>query len=189
MSSVRPALLILALCLSSPFAAHAQLQGTTLRGTPIPLATPQTRAVVLYFIASDCPISNRLLPEMKHLQQQYAAQNVRFFYVYPNATETPASIRTHLLAYSLDPTLVLPDPHQRLAHLAQARTTPESAILTRELMPIYTGRIDDRYLAIDKERPQPTHHDLADALAATLAGRKPLPPGGPSIGCTIVTAP
>ena len=188
-SRVHPAVLILALLLASASGAHPQLTATNLLGASIPLSTPQTRAVVLYFIASDCPISNRFLPEMKRLVDQYSAQDVRFWFVYPNATETPSSIRTHLHAFSIDPAQVLTDPHQRLAQLANAHTTPESAILSSTLQPLYTGRLDDRYLAIGKERPRPTRHDLADAIAATLAGRHPDPPGGPSVGCTIVSAP
>lgn len=186
---MRRVLTILILLTSRTAPAHPQLTALNLTGQSIPLASPTTPATVLFFIASDCPISNRLLPDMLHLQQQYASQNVRFWFVYPNATETPTTIRAHAAAYGINPASALPDPHQRLAHFANARTTPEAAILDPRLHPVYTGRIDDRYLAIGKERPQPTHHDLADALAATLAGRQTHPPGGPTVGCSIVTAP
>jgi hypothetical protein len=56
-----------------------------------------------------------------------------------------------------------------------------------ELREVYRGRIDDRYLSLGTERPQAMHHDLEDAIRAVLAN-KPVPqPGGPAVGCSIVT--
>jgi hypothetical protein len=55
------------------------------------------------------------------------------------------------------------------------------------LREVYRGRIDDRYLSIGQERPQPQQHDLEAAISATLAD-KPVPQsGGPPIGCSIVS--
>lgn len=189
MSPVRRLLTVLTLLISLSPPAFPQLTAQNLSGQLTSLSSPSTAATVLFFIASDCPISNRLLPDMLHLQHRYASPNIRFWFIYPNATETPSTIRAHVAAYKIDPASALLDPHQHLAGLAQAHITPESAILDRNLRPVYAGRIDDRYLAIGKGRPQPTRYDLADAIAATLAHRQPPPPGGPTVGCNIVTAP
>ena len=51
---------------------------------------------------------------------------------------------------------------------------------------IYSGRIDDRYLAIGKEKPQPDHHDLELALTAALNGQRIPQPVGPPVGCSVV---
>jgi hypothetical protein len=51
-----------------------------------------SRAAVLYCIASDCPISNRSLPEMKRLERELSACGVSFWFVYPNVTETAAGL-------------------------------------------------------------------------------------------------
>lgn len=161
-------------------------------GHPVSMMSPvHTRAVVLYFIASDCPISNRTLPEMKRVQAEFRDEAVQFWYVYPNATQTPQSIREHLSSFVVGG-VALTDPHERLARLTGAKWTPESAVLVPDkggLRTVYVGRVDDRYLGIGKERPQATQHDLEDAVSAVLAGRKPKPPGGPSVGCGIVGAP
>jgi thiol-disulfide isomerase/thioredoxin len=161
----------------------------------LPFAIGDARAIVLYFIASDCPISNRLLPEMLRIEQTFAAQRVRFFFVYPNSTETRATIAAHRAAYGIGRKIgrkdtVLTDPGETLARLAGANTTPEAAILIPEgktLKAVYSGRIDDRSISLGTERPAATRHDLADALAAVLAGRPVPPPGGPPVGCAFMT--
>ena len=38
---------------------------------------------MLVFLASDCPISNRYLPELKRLDAEFAKQNVAFWLIYP----------------------------------------------------------------------------------------------------------
>jgi AhpC/TSA family len=173
-------------------AGRAQMVAADVDGRAVSLVPDgQTHAVVLFFIASDCPISNRTLPEMKRVQAEFSGRGVQFWYIYPNATETPQSIREHLSAFGVgNPALT--DLHERLARMTGAKWTPESAVLVPEkgeLRTVYLGRIDDRYLGIGRERPQATQHDLEDAVGAVLAGRKPKPPGGPSVGCGIVGAP
>ena len=150
-----------------------------------------SRAIVLYFVASDCPISNRLLPEMLRIEREFATRHVRFFFVYPNSTETPASISAHRAAYGIDSKArTVTDPKETLARLAGANTTPEAAVLLPQgsmLKPVYTGRIDDRFLSLGTERPAATHHDLEDALTAVLANRPVPPPEGPPVGCAFMT--
>jgi thiol-disulfide isomerase/thioredoxin len=161
------------------------------RPAQLPFAIGDARAVVLYFIASDCPISNRLLPEMLRIEREFAARRVRFYFVYPNSTETPATIRAHHIAYGIEHN-TLTDPHEALAKLTGANVTPEAAILIpqgKSLKSVYTGRIDDRYLSLGTERPAATHHDLEDAIAAVLSNHSVPPPGGPPVGCAFMTLP
>jgi hypothetical protein len=156
-----------------------------------PLAIGDARAAVLFFVASDCPISNRTLPEMLRVEHEFATRGVRFFFVYPNTTETATTIREHRAAYGIGPN-VLTDRDQRLVRLTGANTTPEAAVLVPQgatLKPVYVGRVDDRYLSIGTERPAPTRHDLESAIAAVLAGRAAPPPGGPTVGCAFMTLP
>jgi len=163
------------------------------RPAPLPFAVGDARAVVLYFVASDCPISNRLLPEMLRIEREFASRGIRFFFVYPNSTETPATIRAHRAAFGLDPKEnTLTDPHEALARLTGANVTPEAAVLIPRgttLQPVYTGRIDDRYLSLGTERPAATKHDLEDAIAAVLANQAIPAPGGPPVGCAFMTLP
>jgi len=176
-------------------ACHAQTQarfGTALDGTPLTqLAPAGTKAVVLFFVATECPISNRTFPEMERLRETFSPRKIRFLYVYPNAGETAADIRAHQASYDPQGTAIL-DPDAALVHLTHAFVTPEAAILTpaprRAWNVAYIGRIDDRYVHIGLQRPQPTQL-LADRALTQFVSSKPIAPdAGTPIGCTILPA-
>ena len=169
--------------------AAPHLVAHDLDGRAVRLAPAQNGdVVVLVFVASDCPISNRYLPELTRLQKTVAAEKGTFWFVYPNLTETDAAIRAHQATYGAAGD-VLRDEDQALARLTGAKVTPEAAVLVRhgaEMRVVYTGRIDDRYLSIGNERPQATRHELVKAIQAAMAGRSVPGPGGPPVGCGIV---
>jgi hypothetical protein len=160
-----------------------------LSGRPVTqLATPGTRAVVLFFAASDCPLSNRYIPDMLRLAKQFAPLGVRVWFVYPNPGDTAAVVRAHDSEFAINAYTAL-DTEQKLVQLAHVTVTPEAAVFVPaagSLREVYRGRIDDRYMALGSERPQAAHHDLEEAIRAVLAG-KPVPQaGGPAVGCSIV---
>jgi hypothetical protein len=163
--------------------------GLDLRGRPVrELAGPGIRAVVLIFAASDCPISNRYVPEIARLNHEFSAQGVRFWWVFPNPTDTASIVAHHEKEFSIAENTLL-DRRQTLVRRSHATITPEAVVFKVEggaLREAYLGRIDDRYVSLGQERPQAQHHDLELAIAAVLTG-KPIPqPAGPPIGCSIV---
>jgi hypothetical protein len=170
--------------------ATASTLAVDLDGRPVTrLAPPGSRAVVLFFAASDCPVSNRYIPEMQRLTRQFEPSGVRVWFVYPNPGDTARVVRAHDQEFSITANTAL-DNQQSLTQMARATTTPEAAVFVPHndgLHEVYRGRIDDRSLSLGTERPQATRHDLEDAIRAVLAG-KPVPqPGGPPVGCSIVT--
>jgi hypothetical protein len=170
--------------------AAATTLAVDLDGRPVTqLAPAGSRAVVLFFAASDCPVSNRYIPEIERLTRVFAPSGVRVWFVYPNPGDTAKVVRAHDQEFSIAAHTAL-DNQQSLTQMAHATTTPEAAVFIPEgggLREVYRGRIDDRYLALGTERPQATRHDLEEAIRAVLAG-KPVPqPGGPPVGCSIVT--
>ncbi|HZZ38485.1 MAG TPA: redoxin domain-containing protein [Acidobacteriaceae bacterium] len=176
--------------LAVPVLAFAsQPFGTDLRGQPIDrLAPPGAKAVVLFFAASDCPISNRYIPEIERLQRSYKVDGVHFLWVYPNPADTAPVVRTHNQQFAVSADAVL-DVNQRLTALAHATITPEAAILVPDASgwrEVYRGRIDDRYIALGQERPHAMKHNLELAIRAVLAGQPVPAPGGPTVGCSIV---
>lgn len=140
--------------------------------------------MVLVFLSNDCPIANRYVPELRRLRERFGVRGVRFFWVHPAADETPASIRRHADEFRL-PGDFLRDPGRVLVRRSRARVTPEAAVFTGDGRLVYHGRIDDRFVALGRERPEATHRDLADALEAVLSGRSPAVAETPAVGCHI----
>jgi hypothetical protein len=161
-----------------------------LNGTPVTTLAPEgTRAVVLFFAASDCPISNRYIPEFTRLRQEFAGRGVQFLEVYPNPDDTAARVQQHAAQFRDEASVVL-DTEQSLVRMARVTVTPEAAVFLRDennLREVYHGRIDDRYLAVGSERPHALHHDLEAAISSALESRPVPQPGGPAVGCAIVT--
>jgi hypothetical protein len=178
-------------CLLAAPGGHAAAAdyGTDLRNAPIQtLAAPGTRAIVLFFAATDCPISNRYVPEITRLTQEFGPRGVRVWWVYPNPGDTAKVVADHDRDFAITGDTIL-DARQSLVKLAQATVTPEAAVFVvdgQRLREVYHGRVDDRYLSLGQERPQAQHHDLELAIAAALAGKPVPPPAGPSVGCSIV---
>jgi AhpC/TSA family len=146
-----------------------------------PFAAP-AKARVFIFVRTDCPISNRYAPELIRLSHEFTARGAAFFIVYADPSESSEAIERNIQQYGF-PGQAIRDPSHSLVRRAKATITPESAVFSAEGKLLYHGRIDNRYLEPGKAMPSPTHHDLEDAIAATLAG-KPLPEAyAPAVGC------
>lgn len=146
------------------------------------------RAVVLLFVSTDCPLSNRYVPEMNRIASAYAPRGVAFYAVQGDATVPLDQVRAHVKEFGYTfPYLI--DPEESLAAYTGAVTTPEAAVLSPRGDLLYLGRLDNRLEDFGKERIVVTEFDLRDALNAVLAG-KPVPhPRTKALGCTITRKP
>ena len=154
---------------------------TDLQQHPVdPLAGPLP--VVLYFVRTDCPVSNRYAPAIQKLSSRFTGR-VRFYSVFVAPDETGASVQRYMKEYDLPTTPLLDPQHQLVAEIG-ATVTPEAAVLTGRKL-VYRGRINDRYRVLGKARPRATQHDLADAIDAVLAGRPVETPRTKAVGCYI----
>ncbi len=161
--------------------AVPSLDGTLI--DPLKLA-PGTKATVLLFVSSDCPISNRYAPDIKKLHAAYAKDGVAFWLVYANPADAVSDIRDHIKQFSY-PGTPLRDVKHDLVKRAGATITPEAVVYDARGAMTYRGRIDDRYSAVGIEKAMATRHDLKDAIAATLAGKPIKDNRTQAVGCYI----
>src|SRR5262249_34608360 len=146
---------------------------------------PSSRVIVYIFTSTDCPISNRYAPEVRRLAATFASQGALFRLVYPARTDAPDAIRAHMAAYAYEGVMqAVRDRDCALLTFVGATITPEAAVVADGRV-VYRGRIDDRYVDLGVERPAPTRHDLADAIAATLAGKPIAERTTQAVGCFI----
>ncbi len=147
------------------------------------LASHGEKALVLLFIRSDCPISNRYAPELQRLYQKYSSQHIRFQLVYPEAGLSEVDMERHAREYGYTIPAML-DPHHEYVALARATGTPETSVFVGDRL-VYVGRIDDWYSDIGKAKLHAEHHDLDDVLAAVVAGKTVPPHQTQAVGCAI----
>jgi hypothetical protein len=160
--------LLAALALGPPGAQPVQVRDLDGRSWLLLAPAPEQFDLV-FFISTECPISNRYVPEIKRICVEYASKGVRCFAVYPDDTESAA--RRHRQEYELPPSIVgVADNEHRLVRAAAPRVTPEAALYSAAGR-VYRGRIDDLYVDVGRSRRAATQHDLKQALEAVLAGR------------------
>lgn len=180
--------LALALWLVAALSASPALPQFSLADTAGRMHTPDEwagkRAVVLFFVSTDCPLSNRYVPEMNRIESAYAPRGIAFYAVQGDATVAVAEVRKHVAEFAYAFPYLL-DPPESLAAFTGATATPEVAVLSPSGQVLYLGRIDNRLEDFGKERVQVTQFELREALDAVLAG-KPVPhPRTKALGCAI----
>lgn len=146
-----------------------------------PIATAKGKPVVLIFVRTDCPISNRYAPEIQRLSAKYARQ-ADFWLIYPSKSDTFDLITAELKEFSYK-IPALRDPEYALVKRAHAEITPEAAVFNAHGDLVYHGRIDDWYEDFGRARAKPTTHDLDDAVGATLSGHAVAKSKTKAVGC------
>lgn len=142
----------------------------------------EVKASVVIFLMTDCPVANAMVPDLRDLASRYAPLGIRFYGIFSG--EKPEDIARHSEDYRISFPCLLDDSGV-LAEKCGATRVPEAAIFDKNGKSIYRGRIDDRAVRIGRMKPVPAERNLADALAALVAG-KPLPPPQPATaGCFI----
>lgn len=158
----------------------------TIAGKPVdPLLPGESKAVVIIFLASDCPISNRYAPLVNRIYEAYKEKGIKFYGVYPMSSETIEDIEKHRSDYGYKmPALI--DKGHVLVDKADAMVTPEVSVYLPETETwAYRGRINDLYVDFGKWRRNPTENDLTDALDLILSGNEFEPKRTRAVGCYI----
>jgi hypothetical protein len=172
--------------LSSPFPVAAQKTPLHLDDSVAdPFQEAPGKPVVLVFVRTDCPISNRYALLIQRISAQYASK-ARFWLVYLGKTASAEKVRQHKSEYGYK-LPALRDPQHALVAQAQVQVTPEAAVFDAHHRLIYHGRIDNWYEDLGHPRHAATTHELDDAIHAALTG-KPAPNNTPGVGCFIADA-
>jgi hypothetical protein len=158
-----------------------------LAGTVLNPFKPAGVASVLFFIASDCPISNGYAPTIQKICAEYEPQGVHCTLLYEDVGIDAGSARKHLADYRYRGIPAAIDADRTIASYAKATVTPEAVVVDSRGEIRYRGRINNFYAALGRPRQVITQHDLTDALNAVLKGRPVPNPETQALGCYIVS--
>ena len=169
----------------------AAIQVRDLQGRVMQPFAPAGAANVIFFVQSDCQISNGYAPEIQRVCREYATRGVSCTLMYEDleigrAGSLDAAARRHLREFRYEAMPAAIDRARTMARHAGATVTPQAVVVDRAGAIRYSGRIDNFYAALGRPRQQVTEHDLRDALDALLAGRPVPRPRTEALGCYIV---
>ena len=137
------------------------------------------KAVVVMFIATQCPVSNGYNTRMVALNADYKDKGIVFLGINSNKQESIEDVKEHAKAHGFEFT-VLKDDRNVIADKFGASVTPEIYVISPSLEILYHGRIDD-----SRRESEVKSRDLRDALDAVLAGKPVAEVQTKAFGCTI----
>jgi len=141
------------------------------------------KALVLMFIATQCPVSNAYNDRMVDIAKAYSDKGVAFVGINANRQESVAEVAEHAQKHGF-PFNVLKDVGNVQADHFGAQVTPETFVYDNTWSLRYHGRIDDNQKG---DNIQAT--DLKNALDAVVGGTEVPVKETKAFGCTIKRVP
>jgi peroxiredoxin len=134
------------------------------------------KAIVVIFIATECPISNDYNSRMEKIFKEYSQKEIAFLGINSNKAESVERIKEHAKENGLTFT-ILKDEKNIIADKFEASFTPEVYILNSDFNILYHGRIDNA-----RKESEVATKDLENEI---LAGKKVTKKENKAFGCTI----
>ncbi len=138
-----------------------------------------SKAIVIMFIATQCPVSNAYNERMEKIYNLYKNKEVSFIGINSNKAELVPEIKSHAKSNNLTFT-ILKDDKNVIADKFGASVTPEIYVLNSDFDVLYHGRIDD-----SQREQNVKSNDLQNALDEILNGKNVSTPKTKAFGCTI----
>jgi len=138
-----------------------------------------SKAIVIIFIATQCPVSNAYNSRMEKIYEEYKNKGVAFIGINSNKQESIDEIKEHAKKNNLN-FVILKDVNNIIADKFKASVTPEVYVLNSEFEILYHGRIDD-----SRKEEEVKSEDLRNALNEILQGKKVSKTETKAFGCTI----
>jgi len=138
-----------------------------------------SKAIVLMFVATQCPVSNSYNERMNALYDDYSSKQVAFIAINSNKQESIGEIKNHAHEKGFK-FPVLKDWKNVIADKLGATVTPEIFVLSPSFEILYHGRIDN-----SSREDRVTSKDLRNALDEILSAKPVLVSSTKAFGCTI----
>lgn len=138
-----------------------------------------SKAIVIIFVATECPVSNAYNSRMENLFKDYSKRDITFIGINSNKAESVSKIKEHAEENGLTFT-ILKDEKNIIADKFEASFTPEVYVLNNNFDILYHGRIDN-----SKKESEMVTKDLKNALEEILAGKEVSKKETKAFGCTI----
>lgn len=127
------------------------------------------KGLVLALFSANCPISNKLGPELARIASLCATSGVGFALVNTVPDEKVEDIAKFLATHQIKASVLSDGAGAPLLHALAATTTTEVFLLDAARTLVYRGAVNDQY-GLGYAKDKATKNHLRDALASLLAG-------------------
>jgi peroxiredoxin len=153
----------------------------------VPLKNSQKPVTVYIFLSESCPICQSYTVTLNELYKKYHAKNIDFIGVFPDYDSNRDSLIAFRKKYSI-PFGLVTDKKGALTTHFNATITPEVFVENSEKEILYSGRIDDAFVAPGKRRNIISSNDLDDALNAIATHKEITARRTEAVGCLIMVS-
>lgn len=145
----------------------------------------QDRKVSVYvFLGPECPISQQCTLELGQLYRAYGQKGIVFIGVVPGTFYSRAEVEEFKTAYHIAFPVVR-DTVYELTRRLKATITPQAIVTGAQNEILYSGAIDNSYIALGKKNKHVSAEYLRDALEAVVGGRAVAVKKTSPVGCRI----
>ncbi len=141
------------------------------------------KAIVLVFLANECPVVNLYVPRLIELNKEFSKKGVVMLGINSNAHETDAEVAGFVKDRGID-FPVLKDPQNLIADALLVERTSEVVVLDGFARINYRGAIDDQHIQ-GKSKDTPDKNYLRDALNSLVSGGRLAVRATEAPGCLI----
>lgn len=142
------------------------------------------KAIVVYFLSPECPLSQNYTLAINELQADYGEKEVQFMGIFPGEWYSAEEIIAFKEKYQLQIPLYI-DNKKELTIALGATITPEAFLLDSKGNIRYQGKIDNWVNELGKKKLEVSEKYLENAITAYLEETPIEPEKTKAIGCLI----
>ena len=143
------------------------------------------RAIVLMVQGNGCPIVRNSMPDFREIRNAYASENIRFLLINSNPQDSRTTIAKEADDFGYDVPILVDETQLIGESMGLIRTAEVLVIEPRSWTLAYRGSLNDRSVAYEQQKAEPSTHYLRDALDSMLDGKPVAVAQTDALGCLI----
>lgn len=138
------------------------------------------------FYSSECPVCKKTAILLAGIVKEYVPRGLRLTLVFPGNFERKNKVERFCKEYRLsDYATIVLDKNHAWVNQYHATITPEFFLINQHGEIMYSGALDDRFVKVGVQKPEPEQNYLRDALRALEEGKEIVVKRTEPVGCFI----
>lgn len=150
----------------------------------IPGKAQQSEDVVYFVLTQECPISQKMIPEIKSILNEYGESYIKFFLIFSGEQHSDSSVTFFMKQHNLEKIPYRIDQPLDFVKKHQIRIAPTVCMMSDGQI-VYRGRISDLYYSWGKRKIHEINRDFYIFLKKWTSGIKEIANAPMPVGCVL----